>query len=102
VKSGHIDGEDVFTETDYRNFTHKRALRTKDGWKYIMTLENGGEELFNLKADPAEKHNLFSEQKAKAGQLKDQLMKHLAALPVSTTGMSTGCLPAYPGQCDYK
>lgn len=94
-------GHDVFVETDYRNYTHKRGLRTADGWKYIQTLENGSEELFNLKADPKEQNNLATANKKKRDQLKEILSKHVAALPAPAGGFTTGCLPAYQGQCDY-
>lgn len=102
VRTGKFAGEDVYSETDYRNYTHKRSLRTKDGWKYIMTLENGGEELYNVHSDPGEKHNLISEDKTMAAKLKEKLTKHLDAMPVAPTRLASGCLPAYPGQCDGK
>lgn len=94
-------GRDVFTETDYRNFTHKRALRSADGWKYIQTLENGSEELYNLKADPKEQKNLATGKLAQLEKLKDALNKHLAKIPPPAGGTATGCLPVYKGQCEY-
>ncbi len=97
-----LPGRDVFIETDYRNYTHKRGLRTADGWKYIQTLENGKEELFNLRSDPGEQKNLAASNKSKLAQLKDTLNKHVAALPAPTGGIATGCLPAYKGQCEYE
>src|SRR5262249_14499383 len=45
---------DVFAETDYRQYTYKRAIITQDGWKLIYTLENKTRELYDLKADPGE------------------------------------------------
>ena len=46
--------KDVFFETDYRQYTYKRGIQTKDGWKLIYTLENKSRELYNLKNDPKE------------------------------------------------
>lgn len=99
---GDGKGYDVFSETDYRNFSHKRAVRTKEGWKYIVTLENGKEELFQVSKDPTESRNLASVNKAKLAQLKKQLNKHMEGLPAPVGGLATGCLPAYQGQCDYQ
>jgi arylsulfatase A-like enzyme len=92
-------GNDVYIETDYRNHSHKRALRSADGWKYIQTLENGTEELYNLKTDPAEKINLNEKEKARLAKMKAMLQAHLNRLPAAN--LSTGCVPAYKGQCEY-
>lgn len=91
---------DVYTETDCRNFTHKRAIRTADGWKYIMTLEDGSDELYDLKGDPKETKNLVSEKTDKAKALRTRLMDHLASMKVSSQTVSTKCLPVYKGQCE--
>ena len=94
-------GHDVFIETDYRDFTHKRAVRTADGWVYIITLENGKEELYNLNVDPGEKQNLIVQDTTKAGTLRNELRQHiqndLKANP--DTVYTTGCLPVYPTEC---
>lgn len=94
-------GYDVFAETDYRDFTHKRSVRTADGWKYILTLESGNEELYNLADDPREKHNLASEEPLKASALRRILRSHiekdLGADPDAP--VSRGCLPVYNGEC---
>ncbi len=94
-------GRDVFIETDYRDFTHKRGVRTADGWKYIITLENGKEELYNLNTDPREKENLITKEVAKATTLKDKLREHVENDLHSTLSapVTTGCLPVYPTEC---
>jgi len=101
LTKGGGKGHDVYSETDYRNYTHKRALRTADGWKYIMTVEDGREELYNLKRDPLEKKNLAGDASARAkfNALRSQLMAHTSALP--PPDKTTGCLPVYAGQCEY-
>lgn len=102
LENGERRGYDVFSETDYRDFTHKRSIRSEDGWKYILTLENGTQELYDLSTDPGEQHNLFSAEPYRARLLKDRLLAHLTetlgydpSVPVST-----GCLPVYPGECE--
>lgn len=94
-------GRDVFMETDYRDFTHKRAIRSHDGWSYIYTLETKAEELYNLHTDPGEQTNLITENRAKADELKTKLFAHitntLQADPHATP--VAGCLPVYVGEC---
>lgn len=94
-------GRDVFIETDYRDFTHQRAVRTADGWKYIITLESGKEQLYDLNTDPAEKNNLITANAQKASTLKQELEAHVKTDLGSTLAApaSTGCLPVYKGEC---
>ena len=44
LNNKNLNTYDAFSETDLRNFTHKRSVRTTDGWKYIVTLESGADE----------------------------------------------------------
>ena len=46
---------DVFSETNYREYTYKRSITAPDGWKLIYTLELRSRELYNLTDDPGEK-----------------------------------------------
>lgn len=94
-------GHDVFIETDYRNYTHKRAIRTDDGWKFILTLESGQEELYSLKPDPQEQNNLIGTERKKADEFREKLFRHLAQTLHTPVGqpLSSQCLPVYPGQC---
>jgi choline-sulfatase len=101
VTGGSLSGADVFTETDLRNFTHKRALRTSDGWKLILTLETGAEELYNLRKDPSEKNNLAEKETGRREKLRKKLMAHIEAMPLGRNS-STECLPVYQGQCVKK
>ncbi len=98
--SQSIPKHDVYSETDCRNFTHKRALRTADGWKYIMTLENGSDELYNLNTDPKEQKNLVADNLVKAKTLRTQLMDHLNGMKIIPPQETTKCLPVYKGQCE--
>jgi choline-sulfatase len=92
-------GEDVFMETDYRLFTHKRGLRTQDGWKLIHTLETGRIELYNLKDDPQELKDLSAAVPAKAQELDDRLLEHYKKIGSVLDHWQVGCSPVYPDQC---
>lgn len=60
-------------ETDYRYATFKRGVRKSDGWKYIVDLDSGDEELYNLEKDPGEKNNLIMDAPQKLQELKNLL-----------------------------
>jgi arylsulfatase A-like enzyme len=95
-----IPAKDIFSETDYRDYTHKRSIRTHDGWKYILTLENNLQELYDLNSDPTEKNNLVSQNPAKTAELDNLLKKHLIQMGTKLEGPWTiGCLPVYGDQC---
>ena len=91
---------DLFSETDLRNYTHKRAIRTSDQWKYIMTLESGKDELYNLKKDPDEKKNLVLSETKKAKEIREKLLVHLNSLKNLQGEAGSECLPVYKGQCE--
>ena len=93
------EGEDVYMETDYRLFTHKRGLRTKDGWKLIHTLETGKVELYDLNKDPQELKDLAAGMPAKAKELDDKLLAHYMAIGAVLDHWQVGCSPVYPDQC---
>ena len=99
-----MDGKDVrmnvFSETDYRQYTYKRAVRTFDGWKYIYTMDSGTEELYNLNIDPSESNNLISSELQKGYELKQELFKWMQQTGQNVqTPWITGCLPVYDVQC---
>lgn len=103
VMSGKDAKLELFAETDYRDYTHKRAVQTPDGWKYILTLENQAEELYNLKTDPGENENLIGAEKAIAASLRRKLLSWMVATGQNPTGSwPTGCLPVYGEQCREK
>jgi arylsulfatase A-like enzyme len=99
IKAGYT----VYSETDYRDFTHKRSIRTADGWKYILTLESNTEELYNLTTDPEEKKNLAKDASAegKLKELHEALLEHITNdLHADASAPATqGCLPVYQGEC---
>jgi len=78
------EAEDIYSEI-YSNqglWSCKRTIITKDGWKLIKTIDQGfwntpSTELFNLKNDPEEKHNLADEEKDLADQLELKMNRWL-------------------------
>jgi choline-sulfatase len=70
----------AFSETDYRMYTHKRSIRTSDGWKFIYTMEDGKKELYNLKADPGETIDLIGKDARTAYELEQKLFLWLKSM----------------------
>lgn len=97
---GKSVAEDVFCETDYRHYTFKRSIQTKDGWKLIFTLENRNRELYNLKKDPKETKNLIDAEPKLAYELEQLLFAHFKSLGVdlNATKWQTGMNPVYESQ----
>jgi len=96
-------GRDAFSETDYRNYTHKKSLRTADGWKFIYTFENNKKELYNLNKDPEEKNNLISGEAQKAYELEQRLFGYIKNTGQDENKLKeTGCLPVYGEVCTEK
>jgi len=100
LETGKGGAQDVFMETDYRNYTHKRGIRTADGWKYIVTMETGKEELYNLKSDPRESENILMQYPDVVSELKQKVTTHIEAMGTSFSGVWTiSCVPVYGDQC---
>lgn len=98
--SGKDVSRDIFSETDYRLYTHKRSVETKDGWKFILTMNGLQRELYNLNTDPAEQVNLINQEPKRAYELEQLIYSHLKQMKVDPLGpWSLGCLPAYADQC---
>ncbi len=73
---GESVARDVYSETDYREYTFKRTLITPEGWKLIYTLESRARELFDLTNDPGETKNLAEAESTRADQMQEQLFEH--------------------------
>lgn len=97
-------GRDVYSETDYRRYTYKRAIRTVDNWKFIFTLENKKRELYNLNNDPQEYNNLIEREPRIAYELEQELFRHIKSMGQDVFGpWEVGCYPVYDSQAsDYK
>lgn len=90
---------DIYSETDYRLYTHKRSIQTTDDWKFIITMENLNKELFNLNNDPEEKNNLINDEPKIAYELEQKVYAHLNAMNAANGPWTLGCSPAYADQC---
>lgn len=100
LKGEKAESRDVFLETDFRRYTYKRGIRTTDGWKYIVTLENGNEELYNLKNDPNEKNNVIKENAEKGLELKNKVFEQMRKTGTRPEGpWIIECFPVYGDQC---
>ena len=100
IMKGESPARDVFSETDYRQYTYKRSVIAADGWKLICTLEANTRELFDLTADPGETRNLAAAEPARADALQEQLFDHFAALghDLRARRWQIGLNPVYPSQ----
>lgn len=98
--NGEAVKREVFSETDYREYTYKRSVITSDGWKLIYTLENKSRELYNLTDDPAESKNLASNEPKRADELERKLFAHFKSIGHDLTARrwQTGLNPVYPSQ----
>ncbi|MDD2366994.1 MAG: sulfatase [Desulfuromonadaceae bacterium] len=92
--------EDVFFETNYRQYTYKRGIRTKDGWKLVYTLEDKSRELYNLTNDPKETKNLVDREPRRAYELEQRIFAHFKSIghDLNAQQWITGLNPVYDSQ----
>ena len=91
---------DVFSETNYREYTYKRSITAPDGWKLIFTLEQPTRELYNLRDDPGETKDLSETNSNKADELERRLFKHFRSIghDLESRTWPIGLNPVYPSQ----
>jgi arylsulfatase A-like enzyme len=77
---GAAVAKDVYCETDYRQYTYKRSIITRDGWKFIYTLENKGRELYYLQKDHGETKNLVELEPRRAYELEQKLFAYFKSI----------------------
>jgi arylsulfatase A-like enzyme len=97
---GESARRDVFSETDYREYTYKRSVVTPDGWKLIYTLETKARELYHLPTDPGEAKDLAAAEPGRADELERKVFAHFKAIGADLTARKweVGLNPVYPSQ----
>ena len=97
---GQSAAKDVFSETDYRLYTFKRSIQTREGWKFIYTMESKTGELYNLKSDPGETKNLVDVERKIAYELEHKLFAHFKSIghDLNARRWETGLNPVYDSQ----
>lgn len=67
----------VYSEFEWTN-APQRSIQTPQGWKLILTLGNNPRrELYNVKTDPEELHNLASKEVQITYELGQKLLQHI-------------------------
>ncbi len=77
LMDGQSSPREAVSETDFLLQSFKRSLRTAEGWKLIYDLENLRAELYDLKTDPGEHHDLRREKPGRARAMTRRLFKSL-------------------------
>lgn len=97
---GQRGQRDIFSETDYREYTFKRSILTPDHWKLIYTLETKTRELYHLVDDPAELHDRAATEKQVADDLERRLFAHFKSIGHDLTlrRWDVGLNPVYNSQ----
>lgn len=97
---GEPVGRDVFSETDYRQYTYKRAIITKEGQKFIYTLETRDRELYDLRKDPGETTDLVAQEPQLAYELEQRLFGYFKAIgqDLNERSWAVGLNPVYESQ----
>lgn len=100
ITAAGTNNRPVFSETDYRNYTHQRSYISPDEWKIIVTMERGKVELYDLTSDPGENLNLAEKEPGRQGVMEKVLFSHMESIGEKPSGpWQVGCLPVYNDQC---
>ena len=91
---------DVFSETNYREYTYKRSIITPTGMKLVYTLDLRDRELYDLRNDPHETHDLAEADPDVADRLQSRLFAHFRRIGHDLTSRTwpIGLNPVYPSQ----
>ena len=97
---GAHEPRDLFSETNYREYTFQRSIIAPDGWKLIYTLETDRRQLFQLDQDPLEANDLSKTEVARADELQTRLFAHFKSIghDLTATRWQPGLNPVYDSQ----
>lgn len=97
---GAHEPRDLFSETNYREYTFQRSLIAPNGWKLIYTLESGRRQLFQLDQDPHEANDLSADEGEIADALQSRLFAHFKSIghDLAATRWQPGLNPVYESQ----
>lgn len=97
---GNYAPQDIFSETNYREYTFQRSIIDPAGWKLIYALETDRRQLFQLDRDPAEANDLSNAEPARADELQARLFANWQALghDLKAQRWKTGLNPVYESQ----
>lgn len=100
---GESVARDVFSETDYREYTFKRSIIAPDGWKLIVTLEDDVRELYQLNDDPSESANRMADEPEIARELEQRLFAHFKSIghDLEAQTWQRGFNPVYTTPADH-
>jgi arylsulfatase A-like enzyme len=99
MRENHVP-RDLFSETNYREYTFQRSIITPDGWKLIYTLESDRRQLFQLDQDPQEANDLSTAEMRIADELQTRLFAHFKSIghDLKATRWQPGLNPVYESQ----
>ncbi len=72
VIQGEEPNRTAFSETDYRLFVHRRAIRDQQ-FKLVLDLQDGERRLYDLSTDPKEQSDISSEQPRRTYEMEQAL-----------------------------
>lgn len=76
LRGARFDLPNLYAETDYRYFMHKRSIQN-DRYKFILNLVSGKRELYDLKQDSGEQHNVVDSNPRVAYEMEQDLLRWL-------------------------
>jgi arylsulfatase A-like enzyme len=77
LRTGRFPGVSAYSEVDITGcgFPPTKAIQDSDGWKLVYHPAEHRTELYDLRADPAEKRNLAESHPGRAGRLLEELLR---------------------------
>ncbi len=98
-EEGNLNRSEVTLEADYAPDLHPsvRSIVTEDGWRLTIFDEPGYGELFDLRADPHEQHNLYFDS-GFSHQRQELFERHARAFMRRASAQQLRALPRVAGR----